>query len=263
MTAGYCSGQHQQLNDTMMFAAARAPLVSDFKCTAVDHPQECASDCRTLLTCAGVDGPSVTARTCVSINPRKPYCVQGICTATPDIDDPNCQPAMICTSAGLFPDPSDCHMYHSCTAAGAESKLHRCNDDDTVFNPRLGACTSRWTTICNRVECPRTPLEGMVVIRGSPAYFAYCTQGRTAEIYMYKCRDPENEIFDMTLNRCRYNCRSLGTFVDRTDCTRYVTCSFSRGRWTATKITCPIGYHFDGNACVVDKVNKCKAELLQ
>lgn len=238
----------------------RAPIEADPKCVVAPSGSQCSTDCRTIMTCGGVAGPPIAKQTCVNINPKTPYCVKNVCTAIPDLTDDNCKPAFMCQMTGAFPDPSDCTAYHTCPAAGGESILYKC-PADTVYNSFTNMCVSRTKYSCNVVDCPKGTM-GWVLYKANPAFYAYCTNGPTAEIYMYSCKDTLNEIYDLSIASCRYNCAKAGNFADRTNCNGYYTCKYTSGKWVATKQTCPVGYAFKNGACVSEGGVACVSEIV-
>lgn len=213
-----------------------------------------------MMTCGGGPaGTPIIARTCVNINPFTPYCVKGKCSASPDMEDPNCVTAFTCTWSGYFPDPTDCTKYHVCEKAGKESVLFQC-PHNYVYDSALNLCTSRSQLGCNTVDCTGV-VDHMVLYGGNPAYYAFCKSGLQAEIFMFRCVDVVSEVFDVNWGRCVYNCQKEGNHVDRTNCYGYITCSFDNGQWVSTKQTCPPGNYFRKNKCVPHKGKKCESEL--
>lgn len=211
------------------------------------------------MTCSGVAGEPVFAQTCVNINPKRPYCVNGACTATPDASNANCAAAFQCTSVGSFPDPTDCRKYRVCDSPGADANLYECLSDYSYI-PALNLCARRNKDNCNTIDCTNVK-NAFTVLKRNTAYYAFCGTGETAEIFMYKCFDTQNEIYDISGGACRYNCKKRGTFKDRTDCNGYITCALINGKWTATKQKCPPGNQFKDNACITEGGTACESEI--
>lgn len=208
------------------------------------------------MTCSGIAGPPLFAQTCANINAKLPYCVNGACTATPDA---TCASAFQCTSAGSFPDPSDCRKYRICDKAGGDAKLYECPPEYSYI-PALNLCERRNNDNCNTIDCNNVK-NAITVLNRNEAFFAFCISGPKAEILMYKCFDIQNEIYDISASTCRYNCKNWGTFPDRTNCNGYISCAHIDGRWRATKQQCAPGNQFKGNACIPEGETKCVSEI--
>lgn len=99
---------------------------------------------------------------------------------------------------------------------------------------------------CNKVDCSNPAnANSMVLYAGNAAYYAFCLVdsllGDEAKVYMYKCRDELNQVYDLSLGQCVYNCTAAGNFTDRTDCNGYYSCSAgSAGNFVSTKVSCEL-----------------------
>lgn len=184
----------------------RGPLAKDPMCQESRGIMQCADDCRTMLTCVGVNGAPVLARTCSNIDPTKPYCVDDVCQAEPDINNLNCS-MPVCTSAGVFPDFTDCNKYHYCRDHALDSKLLACSTD-FVYNSTYNICSYKPNATCAIADC--TGMAGrFVAYPQNPAFYVFCGNGGLLNtMYMFKCQDNENEIFDGSHNMCRFNCKT-------------------------------------------------------
>lgn len=239
--------------------ASRAPLPEPKCDTALPGGYQCATDCLTLMTCAGAADP-IYKQTCVDKDKKKPYCVKGACTDKPDITVAACAAAgFTCTGKGVFPDPSDCTKYHYCSAAAATGVTSECGAN-LVFNYKTLMCSNKAQTPCATIDCSKTT-NAMVLYKPNPAYYAFCLSGPEGQIVMYKCFDEQMEIFDLTQNVCRYNCKSQGNFRDRSNCKGYVTCTLTAGKWVALKQNCPTDMMFKDGACVPQSTPVCVDEL--
>lgn len=234
---------------------SRAALQTDLTCTASQVGQVCGTDCRTLMQCNGIAGAALYSQTCVHINPKLPYCVNGACTATPI--GTACATAFTCTSVGFFPDPIDCTQYRRCDTLGGDAVLLQC-PDKYAYNSALNLCSLKGT--CNIINCTNVN-NAYTLYKGNAAYYAFCTNGLTAQITMYKCADTQNEVYDIASATCRYNCKSAGIFVNRADCNGYVTCNKINGKMTATTQKCPDGNEFKNGACITQGTTPCVSEL--
>lgn len=236
----------------------RAAINTNPSCPAFKFGSQCASDCRTMMTCGG-SGTPIISRTCVNINPFTPYCIKSSCSASPDMEDPNCVSAFTCTMEGHFPDPTDCTKYHVCSKSSQDAELYQC-PFNYVYDASVNVCTPRSIKGCNTVDCTDV-MDENVLYTGNPAYYAFCKSGLQAEIFMFRCHDVQHEIFDLNWGKCIYNCQSEGNHVDRSNCYGYITCLYENGQWISTKQSCPVGSYFKTNACVPHRGKKCESEF--
>lgn len=219
---------------------------------------QCANDCSTLVTCIGQTTP-VFSKACGSINPQTPYCVNNICSAEPDPNNKECNFAFPCTAEGIFPDPRNCTKYHFCDGIGIPSVSYEC-PPGYVFQSTTKLCRRQDSPAhCETVDCTNSS-NAMVLFKPHPAYYAFCMAGPIAPIYMYKCLDELNEIYDLATNKCAYNCLKQGSFKDRTNCRGYIVCSMVNGLLVGTKAQCPPGNYFNGEQCVRE-LNLCVSEI--
>lgn len=183
------------------------------------------------------------------------------CTDKPDQDNKKCQTAFSCTSEGVFPDPSDCTSYRYCSAQNVESVLYRCLDG-YVFQSSTKMCRRKDLPLfCETLDCSRTS-NNWVLFKPNPAYYAFCLNSTgISQVYLFKCPDEENTIYDLSIGNCVYNCQREGNFVDRTNCNGYVICSRRTGVWQALKGQCPKSYWFNNGQCEKE-VKACVSEVL-
>lgn len=229
-------------------------MATDPMCQASRDIMQCANDCHTMLICVGVSGPPVLARTCTNIDPTKPYCVKNVCQSEPDINNLNCS-MPVCTSAGVFPDFTDCNKYHYFRDHAVDSNLLAC-PKDFVYNSTHNICSyNPKATTCALANC--TGMAGsFVVYPQNPAFFVFCGNGSLLNtMYMFKCEDIENEIFDVSLNRCRFNCKATGNFADESNRNGYIKCSPKiNGTWTMSMELCNDRQIFSNGDCVVQNI---------
>lgn len=238
----------------MNYYLGRSTLAQDPMCQASRDVMQCANDCRTMLACVGVSGPPVLTRTCSSIDPTKPYCVKNVCQAEPDINNRNCS-MPVCTSAGVFPDFTDCNKYHYCHDIAVDSNLLACSPD-FVYNSTHNICSyNQNATPCAIADCTRMAGR-FVVYPQNPAYYVFCgTGGLMNTMYMFKCEDIDNEIFDVSLNMCRFNCKAAGKFPDKSNWNGYIKCSPKTNEtWTMSIELCNDGEIFTNGDCAVQNI---------
>lgn len=98
---------------------------------------------------------------------------------------------------------------------------------------------------CQKLNC-NNKKDKWVLFDGNRGYYGFCT----ATPVLFKCPDEENYIFDLASNKCVYNCITAGDYVDRFDCTKYITCDRSGGRWNVISQQCAKNYYFKGGKCI-------------
>ncbi|KAJ6649165.1 Pancreas transcription factor 1 subunit alpha, partial [Pseudolycoriella hygida] len=224
--------------------------IADDPPTCTKAGAQCATDCSTLMICTANNPFPIDGFRCPSPNQ---YCVNGACVTKPS---PSCgyRPSFICTSDGVFPEPSDCTKFHICE--NGESTFFTC-PPGFVFNSKLNIC-QKGTTPCSKIDCSKaTAAKPYITYASNPAYFAYCSNvlGQITT-YLFKCQYEQFQIFDTTLNDCRYNCKAKGYFQDPSDCAQYFYCSAANAKPSAA-LVCGNNYVFDGATCNKD-ATKCQ-----
>lgn len=108
--------------------------------------------------------------------------------------------------------------------------------------------------ICQKISCDRVAND-FISFPANPAFYAFCFVSDTGvrQTYMYKCDDEVNEIFDLKMKMCRFNCRSAGYFADPLDCNSYYICNGLR--LSARHVHCPPNYYFNGTVCLNSKAH--------
>ncbi|XP_037049538.1 uncharacterized protein LOC119083837 [Bradysia coprophila] len=222
--------------------AAEEPL------TCTKSGAQCGSDCSTLMICMANNPEPLDTVTCSSPNQ---YCVNGACTTKPDASCTGGS-SFTCTDDGVFPEPSDCTRYRVCQ--DGESTLLQCGTG-FVFNSKLNVC-QKGTTPCTKIDCSRaTQAKPYIVYASNTNYYAYCLiSGGTIKTLMFKCK--QDEIFDTTINACRFYCKAKGYFQNAADCNQYVYCSAAAAK-PSEMLFCPPNYVFDGTGCNRD-TTKCQ-----
>lgn len=205
---------------------------------------QCASDCRTLLLCVGTSTPE-EQDSCSSIDSKKPYCVDNVCTSTPDTNNKACQTAFKCTAKGVFPDPSNCSVYWDCSGLGVDAKGYAC-PDRFVYASEFSACRPR-NGNCQLFNCGQRKKQ-MIPFPPNRQFYAYC-DASASPLYVLKCSD--SYIFDLSIKDCRFDCKRTGAHVDPTSSSTYILCSSKNGRWVTQTMPCPENYiYVDGKGCV-------------
>lgn len=96
---------------------------------------------------------------------------------------------------------------------------------------------------CIKVNCAKQDNK-IIAYPGSIGYYAFCG----TPIIMFKCADEDTFMFDTKINKCRFNCKKAGYFVDRLACQRYFICERAGG--VAIEQECPTDHRFNGKECV-------------
>ncbi|KAJ6645646.1 hypothetical protein Bhyg_00853, partial [Pseudolycoriella hygida] len=169
------------------------------KCDLTARPQ-CSKDCSKILACVSrVETPIFT----INCSSSTPYCDKGHCVATPGDcsmkTEKTKKTSILCTSKGVFPEPSDCTTWHICLEVGSNSSVSKCLNGG-IFDSKKKSCVQAPTndpSICKTISCDGVA-NGFVTFSANPAYYAYCFTSAIGvqHTYMYKCDDEENKIFD-------------------------------------------------------------------
>lgn len=154
-------------------------------------------------------------------------------------------------------------MYCDEKSIGKRGTPYECTDG--FYNAKVSFCEigklSHHSKVCNTVDCTRKKNEVMVYAP-NPAYFSFCyvADDGSRDTIMFKCNDAA--IFDPKEGRCRFDCKSVGTFQDPTNCLYYHVCSRGAfGTFNQVRIVCGANYFFDGKECTEDH-SKCNAVAL-
>ncbi|GAB0096654.1 hypothetical protein DMENIID0001_121880 [Sergentomyia squamirostris] len=205
-------------------------------------------DCRTLMNCLGKD-PPVSTEKCSDKNPKTPYCVNNVCTASPDPNDPDCNQSNIdfpCTGEGYFPDPDNCAKYYICPGVNQIAKEYGCfpnyvyRSKDKICGKKINAAD------CPTVDCSKTPNE-FGVYKTDPAYYYFCLKISETEkkTIMMVCLDSVNTEYDPAVGECTFRCKKEGKFVNVLDCKKFYTCYKVGAAWEVRTEECPPNYFFD------------------
>lgn len=156
----------------------------------------------------------------------------------------------------MFTDPIDCSKSHKCPDVGSEGITSVCSRG-RIFNSRLKKCVRKTTQheeICKEMSCDGV-INDFITFPSNQAFYSYCFTSATGvqQMYMYKCDDEINKVFDLTNKKCRFNCKSIGYFADPLDCNAYYICNGLK--FASRYVHCPPNYYFNGSACVNSKAH--------
>lgn len=108
--------------------------------------------------------------------------------------------------------------------------------------------------ICQKISCDQKPND-YISFPANPAFYAECRNVNGMQtMTMYKCDDVQNQVFDVKLGMCIFNCKSAGFFPDPLDCTAYYQCS-GWIKFKFTRVVCPAGQFFYETGCTDDMGN--------
>ncbi|KAG4080385.1 hypothetical protein HA402_010453 [Bradysia odoriphaga] len=223
------------------------------ECDLTARPQ-CSSDCTRILACVRrVKTPVLT----VNCTGNTPYCDNGRCVAAPGRCTKRAQETeFLCTSSGVFPDPKDCRKSHFCADVGSRSVMSLCPRGH-IFDSKTKVCgpkSSNSESICKQISCDGATND-FVAFTANPTFYAYCFTSAAGihHTYMYKCDDEINKMFDVTIKKCRFNCKSIGYYADPMDCSSYYICNGLK--FASRRVHCPPNYFFNGTVCLNSKAH--------
>uniref|UniRef100_A0A182SDG5 Chitin-binding type-2 domain-containing protein n=1 Tax=Anopheles maculatus TaxID=74869 RepID=A0A182SDG5_9DIPT len=204
--------------------ALRGPSRRSLTTCATGRRQDC-EDCNTVKICSYDQTPLAQFR-CQDVDPTKPYCTgDGICTDIPD-------PGVVCqktndlcpmSAPGYYPDPTNCTRYLYCddSSLGFEQNCVAANN---VYNQSSTSCfLKRRAADCFQVDCSNARNKDKWFIYDPvPQLYFLCSSNGPL---MFKCAR-DTDVFNLTLKRCEFQCRTAGRFAhpDRTD--MYYECAY-------------------------------------
>ncbi|XP_065090522.1 uncharacterized protein LOC135711576 [Ochlerotatus camptorhynchus] len=197
------------------------------------------SNCTALSICIA---PNIAVD--VKCSGSNAYCVPGDVEAScSTVPAEGCAPpsdetaAIVCSSQGLLPDPSNCNIYHVCRTVQGFSDVYKC-PSGTRFNLSVLQCRTQSLSPCVTVSCGAT--GGFVYYGTSRQYYAYClVQNGVTTPYMFKCSNRAS--FSTVTNSCVYVCAGVGNFVNTNDPSTYYQCYIANGRYVPALRQCPLG----------------------
>ncbi|KXJ80516.1 hypothetical protein RP20_CCG023925 [Aedes albopictus] len=223
--------------------------------TAFPSDNETCDGTRYFSTCAGCDavnvclGEGMDWRYCRQMNPDKPYCNNGECSATPGNYE-YCPPSLYCSGSGYYPDPNNCDIYHFCEGKYSMSSVYKC-PSNYVFNPATNFCKRKvQESDCMKVKC--SPEVIFSAYGTSKRFFGYCRYG--SGLYPYETevhRCPEGTEFNG--KTCAFQCPAEGRFPDSSNQRGFYECYYlDNEALTAVYQTCPVDKVYDSklSTCV-------------
>ncbi|XP_062557713.1 uncharacterized protein LOC134222569 [Armigeres subalbatus] len=157
---------------------------------------------------------------------------------------------LVCTGEGIYPDPSDCSVFHYCPGYGSQSESQSCATG-TVFDPEFQSSSPCKTTNDTEADCLQVDCTETTVFKRygtSTKYFAYCraaADSTEAEpkwiVSVFKCAAQTS--FDGT--QCAYQCVEEGNFANPASTTSYYQCYYSDGVLIGRTLACTNGRVFN------------------
>lgn len=188
---------------------------------------------------------------------------EGACSNKTGPCNPINKGAFTCTSVGIFPDPYDCQLYHTCYMNGnlIISADIKCNIG-MAFNPLSGDCSLNLNAnVCQEYGFTCEKAGNIGPWLHNPNFFYVCKRDVEDEkvIYpeLYKCDPNETFIKDECVpkdvstqipstthtvpNVDGFTCTKPGIYVDTTSCLHYIYCD---AYLQAYRYLCPESTHF-------------------
>uniref|UniRef100_A0A1Y9HB83 Chitin-binding type-2 domain-containing protein n=1 Tax=Anopheles farauti TaxID=69004 RepID=A0A1Y9HB83_9DIPT len=210
--------------------------------------------CRRVRVC--IPGISDEALLPENDCPPSTYCHtlaggMGACLATIDPLFPECRASVemgggggsvgiLCTGAGVFPDPLDCRKFHYCTTVGRYARAFKC-PSKYVYNSKKQTCSRN--TPCRTVQCRPNGRSIFLPYPPDPAYYAYCNYHRIRRhpilrnIVMYKCA--EGAEFNAQANSCVFKCTREGFMAKTGEPSKFYWCRKVGGKLFGYEQVCP------------------------
>ena len=191
---------------------------------------------------------------CTDLDTSKPYCTDGVCSATPT-DECIAQTPIsnfTCTSDGYFPDPDDCQTFHFCV--GIATIDYSCSDN-YVYSHKKNACIrKKVSSDCAVIKCTYKSLVEYVLYPKDPNVYGLCIRGNPTVVL--KCG--EGEKFDTKTSTCNFVCKKEGLFPVPGEPRKYRECiAISSTKFELVLTECPDATEFDPvkERCVIEKEN--------
>uniref|UniRef100_A0A182W881 Chitin-binding type-2 domain-containing protein n=1 Tax=Anopheles minimus TaxID=112268 RepID=A0A182W881_9DIPT len=196
--------------------------VGSDKC-ASGKRQDCA-DCRTVNICS-YDQTVLTSYKCQDVEPEKPYCTgNGICSLESEPESACGVADDLCplTQAGFYPDPANCTQYIYCDEKQVATHVS-CLAANNAYNHSSSSCFLRKTLDdCYQVNCDLLLNRNKwFVYKPFPQLYFFCSNSGLP--VMFECPRP-SEVYDVKLQRCKFECRESGRFPYPEDNKKYYEC---------------------------------------
>lgn len=139
-----------------------------------------------------------------------------------------------------------------------KAKSYQC-PTNYVWQSTTLTCVRKSAAYCNTIDCSKKKNQS-VVMPYSPGYYAFCG---TFDTIMFKCEDAQNYHFDLSTNKCKYNCKYVTMYPDLTNCTNYISCNWVNNDYQVSVISCPPTYKWDNGAmsCVPMGPTQCEPQI--
>ncbi|XP_058833008.1 uncharacterized protein LOC131690940 [Topomyia yanbarensis] len=153
----------------------------------------------------------------------------------------NDQAAIQCTGSGIYPDPTNCFIYHYCSASNEDSTVQVCPPGYSFYHgaASIGVFPCKLDTVCDVVDCSGTAT--VVPYGTSETFFAICHGSDGGSAAMMKCSD--GAAFDGV--ECVFSCTGEGMFANTVDSSVYYKCYFSGTELVSTLEYCPANKVFN------------------
>ncbi|XP_035785955.1 uncharacterized protein LOC118463473 [Anopheles albimanus] len=193
---------------------------------ACNERQTC-KDCSTVNIC-GYDKTVLAEYRCADQDPEKKYCRgAGECSEEPDVDNQCFSADDRCPllSSGYYPDPQNCTRYLYCDSSAIGYEEY-CLAANNVYNQTSASCfLKKKSSDCFQVDCSSSKNKDkwFIYTPFPQIYFLCSADGRAVT---FKC-PKENEVFDVNLKKCRFQCTSDGRFADPNNDSLYYECLYT------------------------------------
>ncbi|XP_053686064.1 uncharacterized protein LOC128735605 [Sabethes cyaneus] len=148
--------------------------------------------------------------------------------------------SVICSGSGIYPDATNCSIYHYCSAANEPSLLQECPPGYVFYytSTSTGVFPCKSGAVCNRANC--TEGKSLVPYGTNKIFYAQCTDG-VATIYSCGSGGSFNG------EKCAMSCTQEGIFPNTVNTNEYYRCYYSGSTLVSKTEKCPTGKNFDVN----------------
>ncbi|XP_055527755.1 uncharacterized protein LOC129720321 [Wyeomyia smithii] len=159
-------------------------------------------------------------------------------TTSPDPVQPPDDGSVICSGPGIYPDATNCSIYHYCSALNERSVVQDCPAGYTFYytTTSTGVFPCKSGAVCDEVTC----IDGQLLapFGSSKVFYAKCVDGVAV---MYSCGS--GTTFDG--EKCVMSCSQEGTFANTANANEYYRCYYSGNTLVSKLQKCPSGKSFD------------------